>query len=546
MTPKKLFISYPSESWNFAQRIAENLARRVEQSIFIDYRSIDQADFAESILNHLRDSDAVVLIVTEYTFADIHRDRDWVRLEIRTALENQIPLILVRENGMLPPKELPEDVHDVHRSQGVPFYREFFDPGMDMLTDFLIRIAVATARVANATPPALIIQPTPSPTVPVQAEPQRAILGQGSIDEAIDLIEAGDFEKALVILGTLSEYGTLRPVAVQLVSDLIAQAQTKRESAARRREAELDYETIVAMARRKITEATARAAFAEWCRTYPDLLAELDRADLQQKWGAAGPDISLGRTFSSRRNADWQPVITTFADCPIPDMPFCLVPVGSFQMGSNDGHYDDEKPVHEQPITQPYWIAQYPVTNAQWRLAVQAGAVREPYDTKWYTDAAMQDCPVVAVDWFMARDFVAWMGCRLPSEMEWEYAARGVESWRYPWGNEWEGGKRAIWKETSGGKPNSVSSKPEGASWVGGMHLIGNVWEWTNSLYSAYPYQAGDGRERDTGDSTDVQRVLRGGSWNLNTSAVLRAACRYNGTPDFRDVGWGFRIARSS
>ncbi|MBK8026840.1 MAG: toll/interleukin-1 receptor domain-containing protein [Chloroflexi bacterium] len=111
--PNKLFISYPSESWNFAQRIAENLASRVEQSIFIDYRSIDQADFANSILAHLRDSDAVILVVTDFTFADIHRDNDWVRLEVRTALQSQIPIVLVRENGLLPPTDLPDDVRDV-------------------------------------------------------------------------------------------------------------------------------------------------------------------------------------------------------------------------------------------------------------------------------------------------------------------------------------------------------------------------------------------------------------------------------------------------
>jgi formylglycine-generating enzyme required for sulfatase activity len=252
------------------------------------------------------------------------------------------------------------------------------------------------------------------------------------------------------------------------------------------------------------------------------------------------------RTFTGTRNRDWQPVTTTFPDSPIPELPFCLVPVGRFQMGSKDGHYDDETPVHEQRIPQPYWIAQHPVTNAEWRRAVQAGAVREPSDVRWYNDAAMKDCPVVNVDWFLARDFAQWMGCRLPTEAEWEYAARGVESWRYPWGNEWEDGKRVIWSETSGGKPNPISSKPEGVSWVGALHLIGNVWEWTGSLYSGYPYVASDGRERDTGDSTDVQRVLRGGSWGIVGTDLLRAANRDQFAPDVRDYYVGFRCARSS
>lgn len=261
-------------------------------------------------------------------------------------------------------------------------------------------------------------------------------------------------------------------------------------------------------------------------------------------------EIALQRaqTFAGKRNRDWEPYITTFDDLKTKDMPFCLVPVGTFNMGSDDGHYKDEQPVHSQRIEQPYWIAQFPVTNAQWKMAVQAGAVKEPYDTgsalKWYRDKVMAGAPVVGVDWFMARDFAAWVGCRLPSEMEWEYAARGVESLRYPWGDDWRP-EIPVWDKNSGGKPADVTTRKEGKSWVAAWHMIGNVWEWTSSLYEPYPYSAQDGRERDTGDSTNVRRVLRGASWRLNNVDNLRAACRVNGAPDIRDYDGGFRLARS-
>lgn len=262
----------------------------------------------------------------------------------------------------------------------------------------------------------------------------------------------------------------------------------------------------------------------------------------------ASSALERARAFTGQRNRDWQPYVTTFSNLKIPDMSFCLVPVGTFNMGSDDGRYDDESPVHSQTITQPYWIGQYPVTNAQWRLAADEGGVPEPEGVgnalKWYRDKEMADAPVVGVTWFMARDFVNWIGARLLTEMEWEYAARGVESLRYPWGNDWNPNV-PIWDKNSGGKPANVTTKPEGKSWVDARHMIGNVWEWSASLYEPYPYLSNSTRERDTGDSTDALHVLRGGSWGGSDSGVLRAACRNGGLPDFRYYFWGFRLALS-
>lgn len=258
--------------------------------------------------------------------------------------------------------------------------------------------------------------------------------------------------------------------------------------------------------------------------------------------------LERARTFNGKRNRDWHPFVTTFPDLKIPDMPFCLVPVGTFQMGSNDR--DNEKPAHPQTIEHPYWIAQYPVTNAQWAQAVKAGAVPEPLETGdsliWYKAKKMAAAPVVGVTWFMARDFARWMDCRLPTELEWEYAARGLESLRYPWGDDWNA-DIPVWRKNSGGKPAVVTSKPEGKSWLDARHMIGNVWEWTSSLYAEYPYQADDGRELDTEYSINVRRVLRGGSWGYRFVSLLCTAYRYGNSPDDRNFsfGGGFRLARS-
>ena len=255
--------------------------------------------------------------------------------------------------------------------------------------------------------------------------------------------------------------------------------------------------------------------------------------------------LAQARTFTGKRNTDWKLIIVPLgelvAGTPMPKMEMCLVPVGAFKMGSDS--YSDEKPIHPQIITTPYWIARYTVTNAQWREGVQAGAVNEPSYTTWYKDSAMADCPVVYVRWYQALAFAQWARCTLPSELETEYAGRGVESWVYPWGNKYDAKRVVDWHDPTYGdkNPAPVTYKPEGVSWVGAMHLSGNVWEWQRSLYKGYPYQAEDGRE-NVNENISKMRVLRGGSFSFPASGLRSARRRYR-YPTVNYYYTGFRCA---
>src|SRR5258708_2503678 len=124
----KLFISYRRKSWAFTEKLADDLRVQLDAEIFVDYTGMDETDFESSILRNLRESDAVLVIVTDLTFAAdrIHRDNDWVRRKIREALTLKKPLVLACVDGVFPPDDLPDDIQAVRNKQGIRFFAEFF------------------------------------------------------------------------------------------------------------------------------------------------------------------------------------------------------------------------------------------------------------------------------------------------------------------------------------------------------------------------------------------------------------------------------------
>jgi formylglycine-generating enzyme required for sulfatase activity len=201
--------------------------------------------------------------------------------------------------------------------------------------------------------------------------------------------------------------------------------------------------------------------------------------------------------------------------------PLASIPAGSFLMGSSSRDrqaYDDEKPQHEVSL-ESYEIGIYPVTVAEYACFVQSTGYQEPKNSgsvTWKKQQEYGDHPVVCVSWEDALAYVQWLASitaelwRLPTEAEWEKAARGTDGRRYPWGNRWDKTKA----NTNEGGPKTttpVGTYSQGASPYGCFDMSGNMWEWTNTLFQNYPYKATDGREDTT---TQGSRVLRGGSWD--------------------------------
>jgi formylglycine-generating enzyme required for sulfatase activity len=245
-----------------------------------------------------------------------------------------------------------------------------------------------------------------------------------------------------------------------------------------------------------------------------------------------------------------------------------LIPTGTFRMGSRDG-YADERPDHVESEN-AFWLDVHEITVGEYDKCVSAGecrrqkTIRQPdAEHKFdrfcnYGRKSREQHPMNCVDWYQARAYCRWVGKRLPTESEWEYAARGTDSRKYPWGNEapsenllnacgrecvilgaqvgkrWESMYAADdgWDATA-----PVGSFPHDKSPFGVLDLAGNVAEWTDSEYAKC--------YRDDCEANSKERVIRGGAWNDDEPRDVRASYRNRDVPLLRASFVGFRCAQS-
>jgi hypothetical protein len=238
--------------------------------------------------------------------------------------------------------------------------------------------------------------------------------------------------------------------------------------------------------------------------------------------GASSPGGAPG-SGSPTPISPWTPVVEEFDG-----VKMVQVPAGCFTMGSQDGA-PDEQPAHEVCFDAPFWIDVSEVTNAQFGSAACTEASSEGQQ------------PRVCVTWEEAAAHCARRGARLPTEAEWEYAARGRSSFTYPWGMRFAA-LNAVFSENSGGMTAIVKSRPGGFSWVGTLDMSGNVWEWVADWYGVY---SSEPQIDPVGPASGDYRVARGGSWQ-DSPDLLRAAVRLRLPPAARDPNVGFRCARAA
>jgi len=250
-------------------------------------------------------------------------------------------------------------------------------------------------------------------------------------------------------------------------------------------------------------------------------------------------------------------------------------------MGSGGSHSDPffGGTPFKMCFSEGYWIDKTDVTNVAYQKFIDAGGYEQ--QGTWWSDTGWSWLHSISVDrphnydgftdpqqprvgemWYEAYAYCRWRGARLPTEPEWEYAARGPNVPAYPWGNTFDPSK-AVYDGNSGGKSAPVGSKPDGASWVGALDMSGNVFQWTSTIYEEddptnpksagipyynYPYPAtNDGRERPNVNYTRV--IIRGSSWDTSDPRNLSTFVRSVAVPYdeyYKQISVGFRCVRTA
>ena len=289
-----------------------------------------------------------------------------------------------------------------------------------------------------------------------------------------------------------------------------------------------------------------------WCdrRVLIPYLVQLVKEERPEKYALFEPELFISAAQQPREEETPGPTPEVLTITSPIYLDLVRIPAGEFLMGSvaarDERAMENELPPHRVHVPE-FHIGLYPVTNLQYQAFVKAKGARAPWKSEsGEIPPGKGNHPVAGVFWEQAVSFCAWLRAetgqifRLPTEAEWEKAARGTDGRIWPWGDEPPDESRCNYGGHVGETTSIGRYSPQGDSFYGCADMAGNVWEWCHSQYRPHPYRAGDGREGDSGGGV---RVLRGGSY-WDEPASQRCACRYGYFPDFRDDILGFRVAR--
>jgi formylglycine-generating enzyme required for sulfatase activity len=530
---KTVFISYRRADVYTALAVYENLKNQ-GYDVFFDYRSISSGDFEQIITSNIRARAHFLLILTPTALDRINEPGDWLRREIETAIDekrNIVPLFfrgfrfgVSSKTGMSrllrleKPEVLTGKLKDLSRYNGLNVHEDYFEEAMHRLRNEYLNKPLDT-----------VLHPVSNTVQKIVREEQVAAdKALEQIEDVKELIKKADEMPEKSKPDLASKDGTaspkqekparisLSPLAMKLSDDVQFKSPEQKIVIPKINLRQVGLGIVALL-----------------------LLVFMAMAI---KFNPFTFNLGIGSTMTGEDG-----------------MTLLYVPAGEFTMGSDNGGLH-EKPVHTVDLD-AFWIDKTEVTNAMYAKCVEAGECNPPDSsssnthTDYFGNSEFDDYPVLYVSWNDASAYCSWAGRRLPTEAEWEKAARGENANVYPWGDTFDGSIvnfcdtncSSDWADKSSDDGFAdvapVGIYPNGASPYGALDMAGNVWEWVNDWYSDI-YDVNSPKTNPLGPDSGQARVLRGGSWN-DDDYVVRSANRHWGGPSNSDLDVGFRCSRS-
>jgi formylglycine-generating enzyme required for sulfatase activity len=542
----RIFISYRrSDSNTITGRIYDRLKDAFgEQEVFRDFDLLYPGDRFPDALDYAVNHCDVMLVVIGREWLTATQDgqrrldspTDFVRMEVEAGLRRDdvrvIP-VLVNRASMPDAELLPDSLKPLTQRQAVVVRDDpDFHRDMDRFIKYLESLLASPEAVS----------PSPNRWAMGISATVIAVIAVGLIiawlsgafnPSSVTIEQSVETEMAAMLRETV-EYDTRVPTMTAAVLTLTATHWTPTPTPDARQTAEARFTmTRVAAATQAMLDQTETATL--WTPT---------STSTPTPTFTSAPTLDpLDMTFEAGDSNDlWTPIEREFGDDP-----FVFVPAGCFMMGSTDEQFeaavqqcvegaseetcrhwfDPEQPDHRVCLS-PFWIGQTEVTNAQYQRCVDAGEC-EPSSRVDDSDFNAPDQPVGGVNWDNAQAYADWLSaetgatCSLPTEAQWEYAARGPQAVEYPWGDESPTCEFANYYGCVGRTSPVGSYSLAGDSWVGAADMAGNIWEWTADYWLGDYDVSEDGQLDPMGPDSGDHRVVRGGSWNSSEGWVRSA-----------------------